>query len=185
MALDEYRLGVQMFATFALFGPLGGPFNTADWAKHLRAKNVPTMIVYIIQLLWFLEREAAGLGMWFFLLTDWSNVNYFIAIEILWLVYAVLDWYGWPGFYFYPDAQRNYWFVAGTYALGWLCLVATWIIMVVLRAITTTGFFWTSFALMAFSSLLSAVLAGFLIYAYRLSSKAGPAGGRTPSLPDQ
>jgi hypothetical protein len=183
MSLDSYKFGVQTFATFALLGPLGGPYNTADWASYLRSKNIRTMAIYAIQALWFLERLAAGLGMWFFLLVDWNHTNSFVAIEILWMIYAVLDWFGWPAFYFYPDSQRNYWFVAGIYLAGWGCLVAAWIVMVIQQAFTTaTAFFWTSFALSVFSSLLALVLGGFLIYVYRQQMKSVSALGRTPTI---
>lgn len=167
--MDAFRFGTATFATFGLLGPLGGPYNTADWAKKLREgkAQVSEMSIYIIQFLWFLERIAAGLGMWFFLLSDWSDSTYFIAIEALFFFYATLDWYCWPGLYFYPMEHRNYYFVAGTYVLGAISLVVAWILMVVRRTFTTVGFFWTSFALMAFSTLVALVLGAMLVFVHR------------------
>jgi len=167
--MDAFRFGTAAFATFGLLGPLGGPYNTADWAKQLRASTSGTseMLIYLVQFLWYLGRQTAGLGMWFFLLTDWSNVNYFIAIMALFFSYAVMDWYCWPGLYFYPEQYRNYWIVGTVYLLGWAFLVAAWILMLVQRAITTAGFFWTAFSLMAFSSLIGIILGVTLLYAYR------------------
>lgn len=184
-ALDAFRFGTATFATFGFLGPLGGPYNTAHWAKHLRENRaqVGEMAIYLIQFLWFLERIAAGLGMWFFLLTDWSDQPFFIAIEALFFFYALLDWYCWPGLYFYPLEQRNYYFVAGTYILGAISLIVAWILMVVKRTFTTAGFFWTSFSLMVFSTLIALILGAMLIYAHRGASFFSSYGrGRAPPL---
>lgn len=168
--MDAFRFGTATFATFGLLGPLGGPYNTAHWAKHLRESKaqVSEIAIYFIQFLWFIERLAAGLGMWSFLLTDWNDSTYFVAIEALLFFYATLDWYCWPGLYFYPMEQRNYFFVAGTYALGTISLIVAWILMLVKRAFTVTVFFfWFSFSLMAFSTLLAIVLGIGLVYVHR------------------
>lgn len=182
--MDAFRFGTATFATFGLLGPLGGPYNTAHWAKQLRDSRAQTseMAIYLIQFLWFLERITAGLGMWFFLLTDWSDSTFFIAIEALFFFYAVLDWYCWPGLYFYPMEQRNYYFVAGTYILGVISLIVAWILMIVKRSFTTTGFFYTSFALMVVSTLVALILGAMLVYVHRGSGIFSSSRGRAPAL---
>lgn len=185
---DEFKFSATAFAVFGYFGPFGGPYSASDWAKHLRdgkesgTTDLGNWAIYAIQVIWLLERLAAGLGMWFFLLTDWSHVNFFIAIWALFFFYVLMDWYCWPGLYFYPVKQRNYFFVAGTYFLGWASLVVSWILAVVQRAHNTPGFFWTYFSLSVLSSFLAAGLAVLLIYAHR--SSEGFFGGFFGSAPN-
>ena len=167
--MDPLRHGIATFGTFVILGPLGGPYNTADWAKRLREgrSQISEMTIYIIQFLWILERLLAGLGFWFLGLSDWSSINYYIAIAALFFFYAVLDWYCWPGLYFYPVEQRNYYFIAGVYVLGNISLIVAWILMIIIRAFTTTAYFYTSFGLMVASTLFAIVLGAVLVYAHR------------------
>lgn len=177
--LDALKFGATAFAAFGFLAPFGGPYTASDWIKGLKASDasVSTFTLYAVQILWMLERLTAGLGIWFFTLSDWSHYNFAVAIYALFFFYALLDFYCWPGLYFYPVSNRNYFFVAGAYFLGWVALVVSWILAIVQRAFTTAGFFWTYFALSVLSTVLAAVLAGLLIYVHRSGNGNGNYGG--------
>lgn len=167
--MDAYAYGAVTFATFVIFSTFGGPYNTADWAKKLRESKLSSeWMIIAVQLLWKLVALTGGLGIWFFLLTDWTNTASFTAIMALLLSFTILNNYCWPSYYFYANDKMNYFVVAGIYGLGLASLVTAWILMLVYQHfIVFLGFFWSSFSLLASSTLLSFFLAFALWYAHR------------------
>lgn len=180
--MDTFLFSVGTFSALGIALPLGGPYTSGDWAKHLRTngKSVSEFLIYLVQFLFLFERIAGGVGFWFFLLADWSDWAYFVAISALFVSYLVFDFYCWPSLYFYPVENRNYIVTAAVYGFGWVCMVVAWILMIVKRAYTTAWAFWAGFSLMAVASLLGVALAIALWYAHR--GYFYSARGRAPTL---
>lgn len=166
--MEQFRFALVAFAPFVIGFVFGGPYTTSDWATKLMSSGKGSkMMVYLVQFLWFAERLLAGLGIWFFFLTDWINTTWFLLIVIFYLVYILMDYSLWPMMYFYPTDLTRYSLVALTFALGVLSLITSWIIMVVTRTFTSTVlYFWLGFGLLVGATILNIILGGVLTYVH-------------------
>jgi hypothetical protein len=174
---EQIAVGVASFLPLVIAGPMGGPYTSMEFASKKRGgRGEAAWVVYAIQFLWCFTRLAAGLGLWFFLLTDFSSFFYAVAIWTLATVYIVLDWYGWPRFYFYSESKNYVNIGLAIMALGWLCLLAATILVVVKYAsVTTLAFFWTGFSLLSAAVLSELIL--FVMLIWGQLDTVGPTAG--------